>query len=182
MKEEISSKKKNESETVKLFKAYYNSPIGLIEISGAADSLATLYFLDEGFDAVYESNKYLEECVIQIDEYFKGTRKEFDINLQPEGTEFQKKVWDELLKVPFGTTKSYLEISKKLGDEKAIRAVANANGQNKISIIIPCHRIIGSDGSLTGYGGGLWRKKWLLEHEQNFSDGEKQLEMRFDSN
>ena len=107
----------------------------------------------------------LKKCVQQLDEYFTGNRKEFELTLSPKGTEFQGKVWTELLKVPFGKTRSYLEQSKKLGDVKAIRAVASANGRNPISIIIPCHRIIGSDGSLTGYAGGIWRKKWLLEHE-----------------
>ena len=101
----------------------------------------------------------------QLDAYFNGTRKEFDLQLDPEGTDFQKRVWKELLNVPFGKTRTYLEQSKKLGDIKAIRAVASANGKNPIAIIIPCHRILGSDGSLTGYASGLWRKKWLLEHE-----------------
>ncbi|MBI5729667.1 MAG: methylated-DNA--[protein]-cysteine S-methyltransferase [Ignavibacteriales bacterium] len=123
-----------------------------------------------------KSNPYIEKCVEQLDEYFKGERKIFDLRLEPERTGFQKRVWDELLKIPYGETRSYMEITKLLGDPKAIRAVANANGQNKISIIIPCHRVIGSDGSLTGYGGGLWRKKWFLDHEQKFSNTEKQLE------
>ena len=160
-----------------IYKTFYNSPIGLIEISGTENSITSLYFLDEEFNPESKSNLYLEKCVEQLDEYFKGKRKIFELNLQLEGSEFQKKVWNELLKIPYGETKSYMEITKILGDTKAIRAVANANGQNKISIIIPCHRVIGSDGSLTGYGGGLWRKKWLLEHEQNFSNSEKQLEL-----
>jgi methylated-DNA-[protein]-cysteine S-methyltransferase len=107
----------------------------------------------------------LQDCVQQLSEYFNDTRKEFNLKLNPQGTEFQKRVWNELLNVPFGKTRTYSEQSKKLGNIKAIRAVASANGKNPIWIIIPCHRIIGSDGSLTGYAGGLWRKKWLLEHE-----------------
>jgi len=160
-----------------IFKTFYNSPIGLIEISGTENSIISLYFIDEEFNPVVKSNPYIEKCVEQLDEYFNGKRKIFGLNLQPDGTEFQKKVWNELLKIPYGETKSYMEITKIISDPKAIRAVANANGQNKISIIIPCHRVIGSDGSLTGYGGGLWRKKWLLEHEQKFSNTEKQLEL-----
>ena len=160
-----------------IYKTFYNSPIGLIEISGTDNSITSLYFMDEEFNPEVRSNPYIEKCVAQLDEYFEGKRKIFELNLQPEGTDFQKRVWDELLKIPFGETRTYMEITKFLGDIKAIRAVANANGQNKISIIIPCHRVIGSDGSLTGYGGGLWRKKWLLEHEQNFSNTEKQLEL-----
>jgi methylated-DNA-[protein]-cysteine S-methyltransferase len=97
--------------------------------------------------------------------------------LELEGTDFQKKVWNELLNIQYGETKSYLQISKILGDVSAIRAVANANGQNRISIIIPCHRVIGSNGNLTGYAGGIWRKKWLLDHEQKFSGGEQQTEL-----
>ncbi len=160
-----------------IFKTFYNSPIGLIEISGTENSITSLYFIDQEFNPDLKSNSYLDKCVEQLDVYFNGKRKIFELNLQPEGSVFQKKVWEELLKVPFGETRSYMEITKLIGDTKAIRAVANANGQNKISIIIPCHRVIGSDGSLTGYGGGLWRKKWLLDHEQKFSNTEKQLEL-----
>lgn len=108
---------------------------------------------------------YLKETTQQLLEYFDGKRTDFDLKLNPEGTDFQKKVWKELSKIPFGKTVSYLDIAKRLGDPKAIRAAASANGKNPLWIIVPCHRVIGSDGSLTGYAGGLWRKKWLLEHE-----------------
>jgi methylated-DNA-[protein]-cysteine S-methyltransferase len=100
-----------------------------------------------------------------MDEYFEGSRKEFQLPLAPEGTDFQKRVWSELLNIPYGATCSYLDVARALGDANAIRAVGAANGRNPISIIIPCHRVIGADGSLTGYGGGLWRKEWLLRHE-----------------
>ncbi len=160
-----------------IYKTYYDSPIGLIEISGTYDSITSIFYLGDRSATQFESNPYLEYCVNQLIEYFNGTRKEFELNLQPDGTEFQKKVWNELLKIPFGETKSYLWQSKMVGDTLAIRAVASANGQNKISIIIPCHRVIGSNGSLTGYAGGLWRKKWLLLHERKFSDGENQLKL-----
>ena len=110
----------------------------------------------------------LEDCVIQLNEYFAGDRTLFDLKLNPEGTTFQKQVWNALQTIPYGKTLSYLELSKQLGDVKAIRAVANANGKNTLWIIVPCHRVIGSDGSLTGYAGGLHRKQWLLEHESPY--------------
>ena len=146
--------------------AYYKSPIGTIEVKGNSKEIHSIYFIKEDFSTTLEvTSGEIKKCIQQLDEYFLGKRKEFELSLSPSGTEFQGKVWTELLKVPFGKTRSYLEQSKKLGDVKAIRAVASANGKNPISIIIPCHRIVGSDGSLTGYAGGVWRKKWLLEHE-----------------
>lgn len=160
-----------------IYKTFYNSPIGLIEISGTENSITSLYFIGEEYNSDQKSTPYLEQCVEQLDEYFNGKRKTFELDIQPEGTDFQKRVWAELLNIPYGDTRSYMDITILLGDAKLIRAVANANGKNNISIIIPCHRVIGSDGSLTGYGGGLWRKKWLLDHEQKFSDNEKQLEL-----
>jgi methylated-DNA-[protein]-cysteine S-methyltransferase len=156
-------------------KVFYSSPIGLIEVSGTNNSISSLFFAEDAKSDKINSNDYLDECLKQLDEYFNGKRKIFELNLAPEGTEFQKKVWNAILNVSYGTTKSYLEISKSVGDVSAVRAIANAHGQNKISIIIPCHRVIGSNGNLTGYAGGLWRKKWLLEHEQKYSDFEKQL-------
>ena len=108
----------------------------------------------------------LDECKHQLNEYFEGTRKEFNLILDLAGTDFQKLIWMELLKIKFGKTLTYADLSRKIGDMKSIRAVGRANATNPVSIIVPCHRVIGSDGSLTGYAGGLWRKKWLLEHEQ----------------
>ena len=119
----------------------------------------------------------LMETVEQLNEYFAGKRKKFDINIEQEGTEFQNKVWNELIKIPFGKTVAYNNIAKVLGNTKSIRAVGAANGKNQISIIVPCHRVIGSDGSLTGYAGGLWRKEWLLKHEGKYSDSERQLDL-----
>ena len=107
----------------------------------------------------------LRECVLQLKEYFKGERTNFNLLLNPQGTKFQKLVWKELCDIEYGKTTSYLVQSKKIGDVKAVRAVAAANGKNPISIVIPCHRVIGSDSSLTGYAGGIWRKKWLLDYE-----------------
>lgn len=114
-------------------------------------------------------NKHLKTLRKQLKEYFEGKRKEFTVPLVIPGTEFQQSVWRELIKVPFGSTKSYLEQAIAIKKPRSVRAVANVNGMNRISIIIPCHRIIGSDGSLTGYGGGLERKKWLLDHEKKYS-------------
>lgn len=146
---------------------YYSSPIGLIEITGNESGIATLYFVEEKKVVSTKTPPFLKECVYQLDEYFNSIRKDFDLKLNPEGTAFQQKVWKQLLKVPFGKTRSYLQISRQIGDANATRAVGNANGSNPISIIIPCHRVIGNTGKLVGYGGGLWRKEWLLNHENN---------------
>jgi methylated-DNA-[protein]-cysteine S-methyltransferase len=144
---------------------YYKSPIGTAKIVGDENGISSVSIIDEAVETSTKIPENLQDCVQQLDAYFKGTRTAFSLKLNPKGTDFQKRVWNELLLVPYGKTRSYLEQSKKLGDTKAIRAVASANGKNPIWIIIPCHRIIGSDGSLTGYAGGIWRKKWLLEHE-----------------
>ncbi len=146
--------------------AFIQSPLGITKIEGDANSITLISVASEGTVSI-EIPKVLQNAVTQLQEYFEGSRKDFTINLNPQGTDFQKKVWQELLNIPFGKTISYLELSKKLGDVKAIRAVASANGKNPLWIVVPCHRVIGSDGSLTGYAGGLWRKKWLLEHESS---------------
>ena len=144
---------------------YYKTPLGTAKIVGDENGIQSVAVLDEDVSTSKEIPECLQECVSQLDQYFSGERIHFDLKLNPQGTEFQKKVWDELLNIPFNKTRTYLEQSKALGDVKAIRAVASANGKNPIWIIIPCHRVIGSDGSLTGYAGGIWRKKWLLAHE-----------------
>jgi len=151
-------------------KIYYDSPIGILELSATKKGLCGLYFVDEKKSAE-KSSRILRRTARQLDKYFKGKRERFKISLDIQGTAFQQKVWKELLKIPYGSTKSYLDIAKHLGDPKAIRAVGSANGKNKISIIIPCHRVIGDDGSMVGYGGGIWRKKWLLEHEAKYIQG-----------
>ncbi|WP_418508879.1 methylated-DNA--[protein]-cysteine S-methyltransferase [Corallibacter sp.] len=145
-----------------------NSPLGFTKITGDANGIASVSVLNSEETITSIVPEVLEDCVYQLNEYFNGTRENFDLNLNPQGTDFQKTVWNALLKIPFGKTTTYLALSKQLGDPKAIRAVANANGKNPIWIIIPCHRVIGSDGSLTGYAGGLHRKKWLLEHESPY--------------
>jgi methylated-DNA-[protein]-cysteine S-methyltransferase len=141
------------------------TPIGFTEIKGDENGISKIYVLDESEELSTIIPNDLIEVVTQLQEYFIGKRTEFTFKLNPKGTEFQKKVWQELLHIPYGKTCSYLDLSKKIGDVKAIRAVASANGKNPLWIVVPCHRVIGTDGSLTGYAGGLWRKKWLLEHE-----------------
>lgn len=143
---------------------FINSPLGITKIVGDENGIAEISVLSEG-DVTEIIPELLKDAVTQLKEYFSGKRNNFDFKINPKGTEFQQKVWQELGKIPFGKTISYLELSKKLGDVKAIRAVASANGKNPLWIVIPCHRVIGTDGSLTGYAGGLWRKKWLIEHE-----------------
>ncbi len=145
-------------------KARIKTPLGIAELTGDSDGLASVKILDDGI-ASPEIPSELQEPVSQLEAYFKGTLKSFDLKLNPQGTDFQKRVWKKLLEIPYGSTTSYLQLSKELGDEKAIRAVASANGKNPLWIIVPCHRVIGSNGSLTGYAGGLQRKKWLLDLE-----------------
>ncbi|MFZ0491112.1 MAG: methylated-DNA--[protein]-cysteine S-methyltransferase [Salegentibacter sp.] len=132
---------------------------------GDENGISEVKITDAEAGSSEEVPELLQPAVHQLSAYFGGNLKEFDLKLNPAGTDFQKKVWAALLNIPYGTTTSYLELSKKLGDVKAIRAVAAANGKNPLWVIVPCHRVIGSDGSLTGYAGGLARKKWLLEHE-----------------
>jgi len=144
------------------------SPLGFIKITGDAEGICEVTVLNSEEKETDIIPTELEDAVMQLREYFEGVRQQFDLNLNAQGTDFQKSVWDLLKSIPFGKTISYLELSKQLGDVKAIRAVANANGKNPHWIIVPCHRVIGSDGSLTGYAGGLHRKKWLLEHENPY--------------
>jgi len=145
--------------------AVIDSPVGKMKLVADAVGLTSIQFLDSEEILSEEIPNALEEVVKQLREYFDGKRRDFNLRLSPQGTDFQKRVWRELEKIPFGKTVSYKHIATRLGDPKVIRAAASANGKNPIPIIIPCHRVIGSDGSLTGYAGGLQRKKWLLEHE-----------------
>lgn len=138
--------------------------LGITKIVGDKYGISEISVLNDGIIST-EISENLQEAAIQIQEYFDGKRKDFTFQINPKGTAFQQKVWKELINIPFGKTISYLDLAKKLGDPKVIRAAASANGKNQLWIVIPCHRVIGTDGSLTGYAGGLWRKKWLLEHE-----------------
>ncbi|HEY0030607.1 MAG TPA: methylated-DNA--[protein]-cysteine S-methyltransferase [Bacteroidia bacterium] len=157
-------------------KAYYVSPIGLIEIAGNEEGITHLEFIDDNPDPSIKIHESLKEVIYQLDEYFTGIRKEFGLKLNPSGSEFQKRVWNQLNLIPFGKTCSYLDVSNQLGDENFTRAVGNANGKNPIAIVVPCHRVIGHNGKLTGYAGGLWRKEWLLNHEKGIIFG-KQTEL-----
>jgi methylated-DNA-[protein]-cysteine S-methyltransferase len=156
-------------ESSELFFDEMGSPLGDLELFADNAGLVSVSFLDNKKEREQKcsSNKILDETKVQLNAYFEGKLKAFTVALSLEGTEFQKKVWNELLKIPFGKTISYLDLAKKLGDEKCIRAAASANGKNPVAIIIPCHRVIGTDGKLVGYAGKLWRKKRLLEIESN---------------
>lgn len=145
--------------------AYIQTLLGIAKLEGDEHGLSKITILDGNEKLTDILPECLEDAAYQLTEYFDGKRKNFTLELHPAGTDFQKRVWNALLNIPYGKTMSYLELSKRLGDVKAIRAVAAANGQNPLWIVIPCHRVIGSDGSLTGYAGGLHRKKWLLAHE-----------------
>ncbi|NRD22090.1 methylated-DNA--[protein]-cysteine S-methyltransferase [Winogradskyella litoriviva] len=147
---------------------YIETPLGHAKIVGNENGITSVSIVDNHVELSDTIPESLLECVIQLKEYFNESRRTFDLKLNPEGTTFQKKVWNQLETIPFGKTISYLQLSKQLGDIKAIRAVANANGKNPLWILIPCHRVIGSDGSLTGYAGGLYRKQWLLNHESDY--------------
>lgn len=167
--------------------AYYttlaNTPVGDMVLTANDKALTGLYFVGE--DLNYTAKKTLhhteksdlwifQEVIVQLREYFEEKRTDFDVPLAFTGTAFQKSVWDALFTIPFGETVSYLQIAKQIGNPKAVRAVGLTNGKNPISIICPCHRVIGSNGKLTGYGGGLHNKKWLLEHEKANSLGAQQ--------
>ena len=147
---------------------YINSPLGVTKIEGDVDGIMSISVLNNNEKLTDIIPELLQDCVYQLNEYFEGKRQNFSLKLNPQGTDFQQKVWKALQTIPYGTTTTYLKLSQQLGDVKAIRAVANANGKNPLWIVIPCHRVIGSDGSLTGYAGGLHRKQWLLEHESPY--------------
>jgi methylated-DNA-[protein]-cysteine S-methyltransferase len=161
----------NRSNQENLKTVYYSSPLGLLEVRATEGGVRSVNFVeDKLFDEI--ENNHNQLTIKQLDEYFNKKRQIFDMPFDFEGTDFQIRVWQELLKIPFGKTRSYMDIAKALGDVKAIRAVGMANGRNKIAIILPCHRVIGSDGSLTGYAAGLERKKWLLDFEIPKTQGE----------
>lgn len=164
--------------------AYYRSPIGIILIRSYENSIAEISFInsfkgakvkEDEINFTVPKSSIIKNCIAQLDEYFEGYRRIFDLRLTYTGSAFQRKVWHELGKIPYGKSISYLSLSKRIDNVKAIRAVGTANGSNKICIVVPCHRVIGSDGSLVGYGGDLWRKKWLLDHEAKHSHGVQTL-------
>jgi methylated-DNA-[protein]-cysteine S-methyltransferase len=153
------------------------SPLGFLVITGSETVITNIDFSDEQVMQSAKIPPILQACKSQMMEYFSGKRKAFSLPLAPEGTAFQQKVWENLSTIPFGNTTSYAHLASELGDIHSIRAVGNANGKNPIPIIIPCHRVIGADGKLVGYSGGLWRKQWLLEFEERFTKGTLKLFM-----
>lgn len=162
------------------FTTYYHSPVGLLRISGTDQYVSEVHFMkaDEVATAPPASADLpllAIQATEQLIQYFHGNRRVFELPLYQKGTEFQEKVWSELMNIPFGKTISYIELSRRLGDPKAIRAASSANGKNNLAIIVPCHRVIGAKGELVGYGGGLPRKKWLLNHENKVAHGVQTL-------
>ncbi len=153
--------------------ALYPSPLGNLYISAADNYITNVSFHDTG--KPISPSSLTQKCCTQLDEYFNGERKVFELELLQKGTEFQQKVWTKLMDIPFGKTSSYQQLSVITGNVKAIRAVGNANSKNNIVIMVPCHRVIGSNGNLIGYAGELWRKKWLLEHEAKWEHGVQKL-------
>lgn len=156
---------------------YYQSPVGLLKIGAAENVISKVVFVDkeEEITPAAELTPLLQQCVEQLIEYFNGQRRTFELPVYQSGTVFQLRVWSELLNITYGKTISYLDLAKRLGDPKAIRAAASSNGKNSICIIVPCHRVIGSNHTLVGYAGGLKRKKWLLEHENKIANGVQTL-------
>ena len=160
------------------YTTYYHSPVGVLKIVCTEDYISEISYYDKV--QVTDSRRghmppMLIQCVEQLIQYFHGELRKFDLPIVQEGTPFQQEVWNQLMTIPFGKTISYLELARRIGDTKATRAVAVANGKNNVSIIIPCHRVIGINGDLVGYMGGLWRKKWLLEHEMKVAYGVQTL-------
>ncbi|MEO7310477.1 MAG: methylated-DNA--[protein]-cysteine S-methyltransferase [Chitinophagaceae bacterium] len=157
---------------------YMDSPVGCLKLVQADAAISTLHFISEseyvGAAGVF-STPLLRECATQLARYFEGDLIKFDFPIAQHGTDFQQRVWAQLETIPFGKTISYYQLAVKLGDAKCIRAAGTANGRNNLAIVVPCHRVVGADGSLTGYAGGLWRKQWLLEHEAKWAHGVQTL-------
>ena len=160
------------------YTTYYHSPVGLLKISGTNDYISEVSFHDttqKNDGNKRELPSMLINCIEQLIQYFNGERRVFELPINQTGTAFQQETWNQLMTIPFGKTISYIQLAIKTGDPKATRAVASANGKNNVAIIVPCHRVIGANRELVGYGGGLWRKKWLLEHEMKVAYGVQTL-------
>ncbi|RYZ78692.1 MAG: methylated-DNA--[protein]-cysteine S-methyltransferase [Proteobacteria bacterium] len=145
--------------------AHIRTPLGIARITGDENGVSGISIVDSNNETSDEIPTCLTHATAELSEYFAGKRRDFTFKMNPSGTHFQQSVWQELLRIPFGSTVSYMDLAKRLGDAKAIRAVASANAKNPLWVAVPCHRVIGANGALTGYAGGLWRKKWLIEHE-----------------
>jgi methylated-DNA-[protein]-cysteine S-methyltransferase len=156
---------------------FYDTPLGTASITETDGFISKISILDNSPDMEESTSPVLEQAIKQLDEYFAGNRKVFDFPVKQSGTIFQQTVWTELINIGYGETISYGQQSERMKSPLAIRAIAAANGQNNLWIVVPCHRVIGADGKLTGYAGGLWRKKWLLEHEAKIAGiGQTRLE------
>ncbi|TDH27503.1 methylated-DNA--[protein]-cysteine S-methyltransferase [Segetibacter sp. 3557_3] len=160
-----------------VYHTYYRSPLGILKICATTQYITEITFIDDetNLEPASEITPLLAAAVEQLIEYFNGERRFFDIAVHQNGTVFQSRVWNELIGIQFGKTISYMDLAKKLGDPKAIRAAASTNGKNQLCIVVPCHRVIGTDRGLVGYAGGLWRKKWLLSHENKIANGVQTL-------
>jgi methylated-DNA-[protein]-cysteine S-methyltransferase len=157
--------------------AYYKTPVGIAQITEEDGFITRIHIMDEAHGTEPTTSPALMETMKQLDGYFAGTRKVFNLPIKQQGSDFQQQVWQELLKIEYGKTISYSQQSQNMNSPLAIRAIASANGKNNLWVVVPCHRVIGSDGNLTGYAGGLWRKKWLLEHEAKvMGTGQTKLE------
>jgi methylated-DNA-[protein]-cysteine S-methyltransferase len=148
-----------------MYEAFHKTPVGFVRIRADEEFITSISIRDEECMETPSPSPAINLAIKQLDEYFEGTRKEFDLPINQPGTDFQQQVWQQLLAIPYGKTITYGQQSQLMNSPLAIRAIASANGKNNLWIVVPCHRVIGSDGSLTGYAGGLWRKQWLLEHE-----------------
>jgi methylated-DNA-[protein]-cysteine S-methyltransferase len=160
------------------YSTYYHSPVGILKITGTEQLISEVSFHDtsqKSQSGKKEMPPMIIQCIEQLIQYFHGQRRVFELPLSQPGTAFQQEVWNYLMAIPYAKTISYIQLAIRTGDPKATRAVASANGKNHIAIIVPCHRVIGANKDLVGYGGGLWRKKWLLEHEMKVAYGVQTL-------
>jgi methylated-DNA-[protein]-cysteine S-methyltransferase len=153
-----------------LHQGFYNSPIGMIKVIASDTEIKEICFVEQGLLINQITNALVQKCIDQLSKYFDGSLSKFDLPIAESSTEFQKKVLDEVKNIPFGNVASYLQIAKRIGETSAVRAVGNVNSKNKLLIVIPCHRVVGNNGEMTGYAGGLWRKKWLLSHESKLGN------------
>jgi len=159
------------------YRMYYPSPIGLLEVTSTEEAITSVLFVESKTQPESAPNPVcLRDCRTQLEDYFNGSLKAFELPLHFEGTGFQMQVWSELTKIPYGKVTSYFSLARKVGSPQAVRAIANTNAKNRLCLLLPCHRVIGNDGKLISYAGNLWRKQWLLAHEQS-QCGFKQLRL-----
>lgn len=154
---------------------HLTTPTGTLKIEADETALTAISFLFEKAESPDQPNEVCEEASFQLKAYFDGRLQHFDLPLRQNGTEFQKKVWQQLMEIPFGKSISYSELAKRLGDPNYVRAVGAANGKNPFAIVVPCHRVVGAGGSLVGYAGGLPRKRWLLDFEGQLTSGQLEI-------